>query len=105
MEEKCGCLPWSLSPALTEQEQAPPNSPKAATYCPPAAFTCNTNVSKLDFGCKKSCTGLYADVQVTEVKDLADDPQILNIIEEYKRYKYSFARNIIFDADMSTKGM
>ena len=105
MEAVCGCLPWSLSPALTEQEQAPPNSTKAATYCTPAAFTCNTNVSKLDFGCKKSCTGLYADVQVTEVKDLAGDPQILNIIEEYKRYKYSFARNIIFDADMSTKGM
>ena len=76
----------------------------AASYCTPGALTCNDKVSKLDFGCKKSCTGLYADVLVTEAKDLAKDPQILNIIEEYKRYKYSFARNIIFDADMSTKG-
>ena len=32
------------------------------------------------------------------------DPQFLSVIEDYQRYKYNFARNIMFDGDRKIKG-
>ena len=66
--------------------------------------SCYTNISTQDFGCRKSCTGLYADVLHTEDAQAMDDPHVIGMIEEYQRYKMSFARNVIFDGDKRSKG-
>ena len=98
-------LPGTGSPG--EDPTLPPPLPSQATnYCPPspASYSCYTNISTQDFGCRKSCTGLYADVLQHVDANSINDLQVLDIIEEYQNYKSGFARNIIFDGGKSTKG-
>jgi len=105
MEAVCGCLPWSLSPALAYQVRTPPSHTSQATnYCTPAAFSCYTNISTQDFGCRKSCTGLYADVLRTDDTNSQNNYHTKHIIKEYQSYKYEFARNIVFNGDTKLKG-
>ena len=104
VEEQCGCLPWSLSPALTHQVRAPPFPHKAANYCTPATYSCYSSFAREDFGCRESCTGLYADVLHTEDMESLNNPRLISIMEEYQRYKASYVRNIQFDGEMSNKG-
>ena len=95
-------LPGTGSPG-----EDPTLSPSQATnYCTPspASYSCYTNISTQDFGCRKSCTGIYADVLHTEDVKAMADPQVLKVIEEYQSYKYSLARNIIFDGDKRSNG-
>ena len=80
------------------------NLPQATNYCTPAAFSCYSNISTQDFGCRKSCTGLYADVQHTKDAGLMNNQQVLRIEKDYHRYKRDFARNIIFDGARRIKG-
>ena len=91
-EIKCGCLPWSFSLALP---RPPPNS------CSPAALPCYTQVAEEDFGCRDSCTGLYADVEYIKDTSYFDYG---HIVKEYHSYKASFARNIQFDGDQASFG-
>ena len=72
-----------------------------ATLCSPAAMACYTQVAREDFGCRDSCTGLYADVEYT--KD-ATDIGYEHVVEEYFRYKATFARNIQFDGQSKING-
>ena len=62
------------------------------------------NISSKDFGCTKSCTGLYADVLHTKTSEVLSNEHLGRIIEDYQRYKYNYARNIVFDGDMKTNG-
>ena len=73
-------------------------------YCPPAAFSCYSNISTQDFACLNSCTGWYADVEYSKDTDLINDPQVAAIIEEYQKYKYKYARNVVFDGAQKSYG-
>ena len=92
VQEKCGCVPWSLSPALPQ----PP-----ATFCSPASIPCYTEIAEKDHGCRPSCTGLYADVSISERKTQINfNTDIMN----YWKYKSSCMRNIQFDAQNINSG-
>ena len=49
----------------------------------------------MDFGCKKSCVGLYADFVVTDQFTAVNEFPSLD--KEYSEYKESYAQNIVFD--------
>ena len=76
VQEKCGCVPWVLSTALTSKVRPLQLFPllqflfKAVQFCSPTASTCYTAVLEETSDCDVSCTGLYADVVFTEDKIL-----------------------------------
>ena len=65
-------------------------------------------MKKDPFGCRVSCTGLYADVSFNkgnpedttlDEEDLIMDTKIFSkLIKDYKDFKQKFARNLIFNS-------
>ena len=86
------------------------------TTCSPDAFDCYKSLAKNDFGCREPCTGLYAgimplsgvaifraDVRWTGDEDLANDPKLLSLKDNYLKIKEGKLRNIAFNSN-ATKG-
>ena len=69
---------------------------QASSYCSPNAFTCYESLSKDNYGCKVSCTGLYADVNADVELEVSDDRarKMLSILanggENLYMYLYMF---------------
>ena len=79
------------------------NLPIPQNFCTAKDFhTCPMERANDELGCMESCTGLYADVVHTPKDKL--DPYVRNLMEEYLRYKSSYARNIKFDPAEETLG-
>ena len=65
-------------------------------------------MKKDPFGCRVSCTGLYADVSFSkgnpedttlDEEDLIMDTNVFSkLIKDYKDFKQKFARNLIFNS-------
>ena len=52
-----------------------------SSFCSPKDFACYTTISTDNtFGCRVSCTGLYADVEFTEDRILADN--VYNVLTD-----------------------
>ena len=81
--KQCGCVPWALSSALDQEVNLTTlakllfDPPQPPTYCSPAEHGCYTAISRETFGCRISCTGLYADTEFTEDKTTSD---LLNLV-------------------------
>ena len=61
---------------VVKRSPIPANIIQDIPYCPPTASPCYTSVSTTDtYGCKVSCTGLYADVRFTQDKLFVTDIQ------------------------------
>ena len=73
-------------------------------FCTPGDYSCHSKLAEEDFGCKKACTGLHADVAYNSWTSSMEDPQLKSIIEMYEEYKANYARNILFDLETDTKG-
>ena len=73
-------------------------------------YTCYSQLSDESFDCGVTCSGLYADVQFEASTDglEAEEEDVRNrvfgLIDEYKLYKTSFVRNIVFDPKSSNLG-
>ena len=73
---------------------------QAAAYCSPTVSECIKAASSSTFGCKVSCTGLYADVVFAEngnKKLWTDFARFSALEEDYNNYKWNYAKNIKFD--------
>ena len=84
------------------------------SICSPNETLCFTPLRKKDFGCRVSCTGLFADVVHIEgnlddaTKDgatILDSEVFSELIADYQVYKRNFVRNIKFNATSPTAGM
>ena len=64
-------------------------------FCSPNATECLRDLANMEFGCKKSCVGLYADFMVTDQFTAVN--QFPSLDEEYSKYKEAYARNFVFD--------
>ena len=105
----CGCVPWALSTAFQlkviynvlliwfkSNFQAP-------TYCAPNASACVRLLSRKSYGCRVSCTGLYADVlhYNTDTENREDSQKLKWIQAVYRNYKMEYANNIMFDPSLN----
>ena len=79
VQKQCGSLPWGLNSTLTQQVNDMLANRllifylQEVSFCPPSSAPCYSAVSTTDtYGCKVSCTGLYADVEFTEDQVLVD---------------------------------
>ena len=75
---------------------------------------CSSELRTESFGCRVSCTGLYADLSYSEgnpqdeTKDGAMilDPEVFSkLIRDYKIFKNNFAKNVKFDSTSPDLGM
>ena len=81
--------------------------------CTPNDTACATEIKKDAFGCRVSCTGLYAGVTFSEgnpkekTKDgaLIQDSKVFSqLIKDYKSYKSTFLRNVKFNSTSPNLG-
>ena len=81
--------------------------------CNPNDTLCFTPLKKKDFGCRVSCTGLFADVSHIEgnpdeiTKDGAttlDSEVFSQLRKDYQAYKGKFVQNIKFNAKSPNLG-
>ena len=81
--------------------------------CTPNETVCATEIKKDDFGCRVSCTGLYAGVTFSEgnpedaTKDgaLIQDSKVFSqLIKDYKAYKSTFLTNVKFNSTSPNLG-
>ena len=76
--------------------------------CTPNETVCSTKMRKDSFGCRVSCTGLYADVSYSkgnpEDTTMDEEDKILDtevfskLTVDYKTFKSKFVRNLIFNS-------
>ena len=71
--------------------------------CTPNETACTTAMRKDSFGCRVSCTGLNADVSISEdtSKDgamIQDSKVFSQLIKEYNAYKSAFVKNLKFNS-------
>ena len=68
---------------------------QGGNFCAPNATECVRDLANMDFGCKKSCVGLYADFEVTDQFTAVN--KFPSLDKEYSGYKEAYAKNIVFD--------
>ena len=82
--------------------------------CTPNETVCATEIRKDPFGCRVSCTGLYADVSFSEgnpedtTKDgamIQDSKVFSQLIQDYKAYKSTFVKNVKFNSTSLNLGI
>ena len=72
-------------------------------YCSPNVSECYKTVANENIGCNISCAGLHADITPTDDNLLdgvvkTDSHKLLALVEKYRNYKSSYAKNIRFDS-------
>ena len=66
--------------------------------CLPEQMTCVRNFKKTNFDCPNACSGLFADMQIDQTEEKKASSDVKAIVEEYIRYKESYAQNIEFNS-------
>ena len=100
VKSNCNCIPWALQINTTEKT------------CGLEKDTCVAEQAKKDKSCLVPCTGIYADVteelflqqlrrqknsNSTHMKNQENEVQ--SLIDEYRRYKQSYAEQVWFDPE------
>ena len=88
VEKQCGCVPWTLA-------GVPWKGSHESSYCLLDKYNCTANITDDSLDCGLSCTGLYSDMN--HGSDFETDNFLP--LEEYKRYRDNFVKNIMFDPD------
>ena len=68
--------------------------------CLPEQMTCVRSFKKTNFDCPNACDGLFADMQIEQIDqtEKGASSDFKAIVEEYIRYKKSYAQNIEFNS-------
>ena len=79
---------------------------QVAPLCSPQGITCCESIEVTSLGCRKGCSGLYADIHYTtdssspgSRKEKEELIVISELEQEYKKHKRAFLRNLEFDPD------
>ena len=81
--------------------------PQNPIFCSPNASVCYSGLARHADGCSVSCTGLYADVDFYEAEGQqmwVDFTLLADLQEDYMAYKRNFAKNIVFNQDITSLG-
>ena len=80
---------------------------QAAPLCSPKGISCSQSIDTANLGCRKGCTGLYADMHYTQISPYTQWKEqgqewnnMFQLVQEYKAHKRQFVRNIQFDPEL-----